>query len=256
MPQPRKKGRAKNTKKKGLKQKKKIQLTDEQKENLRYIQLVNIIRKNKSQDIINVSFREISEKLRPRIQRIVSKFNIPGYNYDDIYQEALFALQFKAIKDYDINRGSIEGPAPFERFAILCIRRHLATEFKSSYQNKKKVLNSSMSLDQEQPGNDEELTLVNIVPAKEGDVSDALQKEELYKNIMMMLIKSLSKFEREVFSLYAKRNSYEEIAEKINAKRIKVKINIKGIDNALSRIKAKSKIILDKFQKEQGFWPL
>lgn len=247
MPRPKKTVEVKNTNKKVVKKK---EQTAEEVENLRYIELIDTIRKSTNETLIDAAFQEIAERLKPRMQRVVFKFNIPGYGSDDVLQEALFALRFKAIKDYDINRGAVAGPAPFERFAILCIRRHLATEFKASYQNKKKVLNSSMSLDQEQSGGEEELSLINIIPAKEGDVSEFLEQEESFKDIIQKLMQSLSRFEKQVFILYAQRNSYEEIAEKINAGRVKIKVNIKGIDNALSRIKHKGRTIIEKYEKQ------
>jgi RNA polymerase sigma factor (sigma-70 family) len=189
----------------------------------------------------------------PKIQKVVSKFNIPGYEHSDILQEALYALRYKAIKDYDKARGTGEGPAPFDKFALLCIRRHLATEFKSSYQNKKRVLNQSVSIYKESyksSDSEENVSLSNILSDPDAlDICELTGENEYYKNLQDLLLSSLSSFEKEVYILYAQKYSYEEIAEKINNKRSKIRVNIKGVDNALSRIKHKAKEILEKYEE-------
>lgn len=229
-----------------------IKQKEEAEINLKYVELINTIRSTAKKTTSDTAFEEIAILLYPRMQRLVAKFNIPGLGADDVMQEALVALKSKAIKDYDISRGTTDGPAPFERFAILCIRRHLSTERKASYQSKKMVLNSSVSLDQEQHGIEEDISLINIVPSDDGNVLDQLEEKEKYKLIMTDLIRSLSKFEKEVFFLYAQKNSYEEISKKINEGRVKVKVNIKAIDNALSRVKSKAQDVMKKWNLEHG----
>lgn len=222
-------------------------------ENIRFIELIEIVRTTKNSRSENDAFIEIYEKLRPRIQKMTNRFSIPGLNNDDVMQEAMLALRSKAIKDYDQDRGSGEGLAMFDRFALLCIRRHLSTEFKSSLQNnRKKVLNQSISLNQEIRGSDDDLSLSNIVASKDGDIPDSLQNREYFRNLMSNLFKHLSKFEREVLFLYAQRLSYEEIADKINDRRVKIKVNVKGIDNALGRIKKKAKGIISEYDAING----
>ena len=55
----------------------------------------------------------------------------------------------------------------------------------------------------------------------------------------------LSEFEKKVLALYSQRFSYEEISDMLNKSGEEKKINIKGVDNALSRIKIKAKIVVD-----------
>jgi RNA polymerase sporulation-specific sigma factor len=222
---------------------------NEQNDNLKCIKLIRIIRNSKDKEKTDVAFFKVFESLRPQMQYIVNRFTIPGLNNEDIMQEALYALRYKAIKDYDQKRGRGDEPASFKLFALLCIRRHLTTERKSSlFNNRKKILNQSMSLDQEHRSSDEDLSLINIIPSSQDNILDALQKNESYKNLMTSLIKKLSRFEREVLSLYAQSFSYEEIAEKINEKRVKIKVDVKGVDNALSRIKHKARSVLNEIE--------
>jgi len=217
--------------------------------NVDYIDLVDIVRKSRSRERSNEAYSEIERRMKYKLKQITFKFFIPGMGNDDIYQEALYALRYKAIKDYDKTRGSGDEPYPFDRFAILCIRRHLATSLKSSYQNKTRVLNQSISLDQERrdsSSTQDFMFLSDILPISDIDVLEDIELREYYKILFSTLYKKLSDFEKMVFVFYSQRYSYEQIAEKINRKRNKIgleKINVKSIDNSLSRIKMKSKKI-------------
>lgn len=231
-------------------------VTQEYDDNIKCISLINIIRRSKDEDKCNKAFEDLLKMLMPKIYKLISRFNIPGYNQDDILQEALFALRYKAIKDYDKARGFGEGPASFDKFALLCIRRHLATEFKSSYQNRRRVLNQSVSIDKESSnhnqGGDEDLSLANILSnPDEKDLITSVSENEYYTNLQNLLLEALSRFEKEVYLLYTQKYSYDEIALKINERRSKIRVNIKGVDNALSRIKHKAKEIIDKYESDE-----
>lgn len=217
-----------------------------------FVTLVDMVRRSRSEDRINNAFNEIERRMRTRLRQICYKFNISGMSQSDIYQEALFALRYKAIKDYDESRGNDTGPYPFDKFAALCVRRHLSTKRKSSWQNKTKVLNLSISLDQDRnESNEDHLFLADIVPCTEGGVLEMVGDSEYYKNLFSQLFKKLSSFEKQVFILYIQKRSYEEISDIINAKLKKSKkrhrVNVKSVDNALSRIKNKGRVIFEKF---------
>lgn len=235
----------------------KFPIEQEYENNIKCINLIRIIRKQKTSEESDSAFEKLLLILMPKIQKVISKFNIPGYDHSDVLQEALYALRYKAIKDYDKTRGTGEGPASFDKFALLCIRRHLATEFKSSYQNKKRVLNHSISIDKESSSfsnrGEDDMSLSNII--SDPDVSDlvtSVGENEYYRNLQNTLLESLSGFEKEVYILYAQKYSYEEIADNINNGRSKVRIKVKGVDNALSRIKHKAREILKKYDKDEG----
>jgi RNA polymerase sporulation-specific sigma factor len=219
---------------------------------LDFVALVDIVRKSRNNDRTNKAFNEIERRMRPRLRQISYKFTIPGSSQADVFQEALFALRYKAIKDYDKTRGNDTGPYPFEKFAVLCVRRHLSTKLKASYQNKSKVLNLSISLDQDRnDGSENNLFLANIVPCTEGGVLETVGDNEYHKRLFSQLFKKLSDFEKQVFVLYVQKRSYEEISDIINAKLKKSKkrhrANVKSVDNALSRIKNKSREIFKKY---------
>lgn len=224
--------------------------------------LVNIVKsrgrvdKNK----VNAAYDEIYYRMKTRISYIIYKLYIPGYTVDDINQEALFALRYKAIPDFKKGVIGRNGPYPFDKFAILCIRRHLSTLRKTCYQNKQKTLNTSLSLDQDRNESSEEaLFLVDIIPRTEGTILEELSDKEYHNFLFNKLYEKLSKFEKQVFLLYAQRYSYEEIAVIIKRKakkdgtrnqKKKIKDIVKSIDNALSRMKQKAKEVFQKFGEE------
>ena len=219
-----------------------------------YRSLVYKIRGAKNKVEFNEAFRQISDGLEIKIKKIAGKFKIPGFAFDDIYQECLYALQYKAIKDYDESRGSIEGvPAHFDRFALLCIRRHLATTLKTAHQNRKRILNESKSLDQDRSHDNDDLSLINIVKSKDSPILDKLEVREFITNFTKKLLSKLSRFEQEVFVLYVQKYSYEEIATKVIGSDDEKAV--KAIDNGLSRIKHKGWENYEKFVTQEQVPP-
>ncbi len=220
-------------------------------EKLKYEELVEVVRGSGREKRKNYAYNEIEKRIKIKIGYIIKQFYIPGHNHDDIFQEALYALRFKAIPDYDGSKGLRETPYPFDKFAMLCIRRHLSTILKSSFQNKRKALNTSLSLDQDRGSyDDENLYLVDIIPKTNSSIIEIIGEKEYYKNLISKLYQRLSRLEKNVFTLYIYKYSYDEITAKINkvykGKEAKKKVNVKSVDNALSRIKIKAKEIFDK----------
>jgi len=230
---------------------------------LEFSELVDIVRSRGRADKnrINEAYNEIHCRMKTKISYLVNKFYIPGHTSDDIKQEALFALRYKAIPDYKKEVIGKNGPYPFDKFAVLCIRRHLSTLLKTCYQNKQKTLNTSLSLDQDRnDSSGDALFLVDIIPRTEGTILEEIGDKEYYNFLFNKLYEKLSKFEKQVFLLYAQKYSYEEIAVLIKRKakkdgdknqRKKIKDIVKSVDNALSRMKQKAKEIFNKFGEDQ-----
>ena len=185
---------------------------------LLYIKLVDGVRKSKNKVEEDLNFGEIVELLDPRIKKVSNRFDrlTPGVSSADVYQEALYALRYKAIKDYDQSRCNHSDISPFDHFAMMCITRHLSTKLKASFQNRSKILNLSVSLNQDQNNNeDSNLYLCDIVTDDEEDVLHCLTKNEYNRKLLVNLFKKLSKFEKQVFVHYAHGDSYSDIAKKI-----------------------------------------
>ena len=191
-------------------------------------------------------FNEIIEKIDPLIKRIVGKFNIPGYEKNDLYQEALYAVRFKAISDFDVSRIIGDDFVGFEKFAALCVKRHLSTLLKCSFQNKKATLNTSVSFHALASEDDEEsFDMSALMNSEEESQETNTERQEIFRTIISNLMDNLSDFEKKVLALYAQRFSYEEISDILNKSGEDKRINIKGVDNALSRIKIKAKLVVD-----------
>ena len=229
---------------------KKIKAEESHKRILLFIKLVNKIRRSKNNKDIDIAFDKILLMMKERISQISYKFKIPGFSAQDVFQEALFALRYKAIKDYDQRRSNIDVISPFDRFAMLCIRRHLSTKLKASYQNKSRVLNSSISLDQDRnvsnSGGDDVLFLADILPRTDKDIISELDEKEYRSLLFSKLFSKLSFFEKKVLRLYLQRYSYQEIRDIINKNKKAHRINVKSVDNALSRVKYKAREIANR----------
>jgi RNA polymerase sporulation-specific sigma factor len=220
-------------------------------ENTRYIELVKLVKKNNEK--ANEAFEEIVDKIDPKIRRLISRMKIPGLQQTDIYQEALFALRFKAIRDFRVNKGKKTELAIFDNFAILCIRRHLSTKLRVSYQNKQRAQNNATSI--HKPVNfsgseDENLVLSDIIPGEKRSILNLFENAENFANLISSLWEKLSSFEKKVFLLYSKDLSYKEILEEINRNVHGERHEEKSIDNALSRIKMKAKIAKEKYDED------
>ena len=89
------------------------------------------------------AFKKLKKYMDFYIKFFGNKYRIPGCDSEEIEQECLVALRYKAIEDFNPARGQ------FRSFAILCIRRHLFSIIKGGTQQKRRVLNESLSLNEE-----------------------------------------------------------------------------------------------------------
>ena len=205
-------------------------------------ELFNLIKKVKYNND-EPAYDVICKYMRPYIDLFCKKFVIAGLGCDDIEQECLCALKYKAIDDFNPVRGT------FKTFAVLCIKRHLFSLIKGNNQHKKKVLNISLSLDEGRSDNGEQLMLRNLIVSDEDNVDDQIQKREDDTILQDKLMDRLSDFEKDVFVLYIQKYHYDEIAE-ILRRQGRKNIRVKAIDNACVRIKTKAKNIT----KKEDFW--
>jgi len=228
---------------------------EKNKEMLALIDLVNIVRYSKNKIKSDLAFKKILEVLDPKIKQLSYQFIIPGYSKEDNYQEALFALRYKAIKDYDQSRSNLGPISKFDNFAMLCMRRHLSTKYKASCQNKSVTLNKAKSIDQDRSSSsksEDNLFLSDIIPQKNSDVAKKVQDKEHFNIFMSKLFHRLSEFERQILKLYEHKYSYSEMIDIINRKYGKDSVEVKSVDNALSRIKRKSIESMKKILKDEG----
>ena len=181
-------------------------------------------------NIEDKKFNEIIEKLKPNIEKIANKYYIAGYDKEDIYQESYIGA-ISAIKYYDPNKND-----NFYAFANLTIERRIIMLLKKSKRQKNLSLNLALSLDKKLTENTDTSFLEILNTNYSEDFIEDLKTSEILDIKKEKLIQKLSKLEKEVFNLYLHGYSYKEISEKIGK-------DEKTVDNALQRIKNKSKNI-------------
>lgn len=172
---------------------------------------------------------------------------IRGLQTNDIYQEALLAIRFKAIPGFDKTKGM-----SFLNFAKMCIRRQLITILNQSrHRQKDKSINEAISLDSAPPDDDSGNTFSNIIADETPSVDKKIERQEAIQVTKQTLMNELSDFEKKVLSEYLTSSSYKEIAKNItkSQRRRFTQKEAKAVDNALLRIRKKA-IILKKKCKD------
>lgn len=178
------------------------------------------------------------EKYKSMVRALSRPLFLMDGDQDDLLQEGMIGL-FKAIRTYDVKK-----EAAFETFANLCISSQLYSAIKISNRQKNIPLNSYISIDTPETGEDGNeaerfLRLDRALVAWQQNPEEIVIGKENAQNIERRLFSRLSKMEQQVLELFLKGLTYQEIAEKMEK-------SPKAIDNALQRIKTK----LAKLQKK------
>lgn len=189
---------------------------------------IDLIRKAKQGD--ETSLELLLAKFKPLACKIARKYFLAGQDEEDLYQEAMIGL-FKAEQSFNETAGQ-----DFKSFATLCINRQIQTAVKNSNRKKNKILNESISLNN-QGGidnyeSDDEEQLYFIIPSCSPLPDDELIYKEKVDEIKNAIDQKLSVYERKVLSLYLKGLSYKEMGQILEKE-------TKSIENCLSRIKSK-----------------
>ncbi len=189
---------------------------------------IDLIRKAKQGD--ETSLELLLAKFKPLACKIARKYFLAGQDEEDLYQEAMIGL-FKAEQSFNETAGQ-----DFKSFATLCINRQIQTAVKNSNRKKNKILNESISLNN-QGGidnyeSDDEEQLYFIIPSSSPLPDDELIYKEKVDEIKNAIDQKLSSYERKVLSLYLKGLSYKEMGQILEKE-------TKSIENCLSRIKSK-----------------
>lgn len=189
---------------------------------------IDLIRKAKQGD--ETSLELLLAKFKPLACKIARKYFLAGQDEEDLYQEAMIGL-FKAEQSFNETAGQ-----DFKSFATLCINRQIQTAVRNSNRKKNKILNESISLNN-QGGidnyeSDDEEQLYFIIPSSSPLPDDELIYKEKVDEIKNAIDQKLSTYERKVLSLYLKGLSYKEMGQILEKE-------TKSIENCLSRIKSK-----------------
>lgn len=151
-------------------------------------------------------FSHILSEYKPLIESQISRLSNTGIDEDDLYQEAVIAL-YSAACSFDIHQDEIT----FGLYAKVCIRNRLV-----SYLRK-----YSHTV----------LVTAGEIPC-ECDPEQSFIDRENYDKLTEFIDEQLTDYEKSVFNLYMKNESYADISEQLGT-------NHKSVDNAICRIKRK-----------------
>ena len=171
----------------------------------------------------------IIKKYEPLINKIAIKM-LPycknnGLEKSDLVQEGMIGLNH-AIERYHEQKDVL-----FYTYAKKCIERKIISVVIASNRNKNKILNESISYD------DEENSLLRFIKSQTPSPEEEILNIELEEDLLQKIKEVLTDLEEQVFSLLISGFKYKEIAEILDK-------DEKSIDNAIQRIKLKIKNIL------------
>ncbi len=168
-------------------------------------------------------------RYKPLVNHKVSKYFMVGAEKEDIIQEGMIGL-FKAIRNFDNEKQN-----SFKTFANICVERQLITAIKTSTRQKHVPLNSYVSLNvAAYASEDDSIDLMETYDNKLiEDPLEMMMKKEFYREVRTTIQDSLSKFEKQVLDRFIQGESYEVIAQKVDAP-------VKSVDNAIQRIRKKA----------------
>lgn len=173
-----------------------------------------------NEDAINI----IYQKYKPIIYKKCHKYIsiLKGIELCDLVQECYILLDY-AIKNFNQDNNNT-----FYTFFTVCIDRYLIQEYKKNNNNKNKLLNESISLDQQ---DEDDNSLIDLISDNKTPELELLTTEE-FTNLYNKIINKLTNLEECVFILKINNFSYKEIANVLDK-------DIKSIDNTVQRIKNK-----------------
>ena len=168
-------------------------------------------------------------KYRPltiNLAKKLIKYCNGGIDLNDLIQEGLVGLN-EAINTFREDKET-----NFGTYARLCIERRMYSVVKSTRTYKNKILNESISLEDEDDVNIDRFLIDNS-----NNPSDMLEENAYQEEILNKLNEQLTDMEKQVFELKKNYFNYKEIADILDKEP-------KVVDNTIQRIKTKLKKIM------------
>lgn len=177
----------------------------------------------------------IIDRYKEFVRKKAGSMFILGADRDDLIQEGMIGL-YNAVRDYDAGRD-----ASFYTFADLCVSRQMYKAVEAGNRKKHAPLNSYVSIYDDEKGSDAtgdgSALLEKILSETGKSPEDMVIDREQTQILEQKIYDSLSDFERKVLNLRLTGLEYTDIARILGR-------DVKSTDNALSRIKAKVRKIL------------
>lgn len=173
----------------------------------------------------------IIKKYEPLINKVALKM-LPyckgnGLELSDLVQEGMIGLNH-AIDRYQEMENTL-----FYTYANKCIERKIISVVIASNRNKNKILNESISYD------DDENLLLKFIKDNAPTPEDVVISEELEEKLLNKIKDKLTDLEVSVFTLLINGFKYKEIASILDK-------DEKSIDNAIQRIKSKIRKVISR----------
>lgn len=177
------------------------------------------------------AFDEILKILTPKIRTMCNRYFLPGYEPDDIFQVASWAL-YQAIKVFDEKFKN-----SFENFALkTCIERRLKTLFSHSIRQKFQPLNQSISWDTpvvvDGDPDDSGQHIGDFIESDDKTPLEQLIEQEKSEYLHKAIYDGLTGLETDVLRLLEEEEQYRDIARLLRR-------NTKCVDNSLVRARKK-----------------
>ena len=168
------------------------------------------------------AFAQLLDRYAPLLQSLVSVFETPSIDADELMQEARFAL-YRAALSYR------EGGVTFGLYAKICVRNQLVSRLRREMREKRVC-----SLDR---------VAHELVSDESVDALDFLLSDESFRLMRERIARILSPYENRVFELYASGLSVAEISVRLGSK---VKSVRNALDRCLSKLRRTEWQILDR----------
>ena len=153
---------------------------------------------------------------------------LAGGDSEDLIQEGMLGL-LSAVRTFDPAKG-----VKFSTYAEFCVRRRIYSAIRSASGYKHTPLNSYISLESQQPDENNSTQSAYFLR----DPEDFVIARESVGEVERLLYGALSRFESGVLELYLEGMSYKDMAARLG------KSN-KSVDNAVQRIRKKLAQILE-----------
>ncbi len=183
------------------------------------------------EDAKDILYEKYLYIVETEIKKYTKAAYVLGYEYNDLYQDALVGLS-DALNNYREDKN-----ASLSSFITLCVNRKINASIKKAGRLKNKIVKNSLSLEETYGQSD--TPLMNLISDNfENDPLENIVKEEKNGNLERKIKELLSNSEYEVFILLQKGLKYDAISKKLNK-------DPKQIDNTIQRIKNKLKTYLN-----------
>lgn len=190
-----------------------------------------------NEDAINILYTKYEPYIHSKARKLLNSATNVGLDLNDLIQEGLIALN-EAIRNYKITLDTT-----FYTFATTCIDHKMISTMISAQRLKHKILNESISFDQEL-NDGTSISIENMIVNKENNPETVLLSMEREQDLFREVKQVLTDFEYQVFELKYHNFNYKEIAEILDK-------DAKSVDNALQRMRSKVSKILKQQKNEE-----